>query len=292
VKWASVYSAKSLQMTKYRALALTTKYWRPSEDFLEVITKALEKKVLEGDFVVISEKALSTALNNIVDETSAKPGISSKLISKIWMQIAWGYFLGIICHFGQRLLVRIRAYPFDSGSRHKQVTLEHAGLLQTLMFGSEGAIDGSNLPYSYVCLPLQNASKTAEQIRQHLLLRLEKRVCVLITDTDRTYSFMNFHFTPRPKPLKGIHISGGIIGYIVGRMLKFRKRPTPLAVAGCKMDVERALRIANIADKARGPGAGATVWDMAARFKVEVNEVSWEMLTRIRHKPVVIIRKI
>lgn len=279
-------------MTKYRALALTTKYWRPSEDFLEVITKALEKKVLEGDFVVISEKALSTALNNIVDETSAKPGISSKLISKIWMQIAWGYFLGIICHFGQRLLVRIRAYPFDSGSRHKQVTLEHAGLLQTLMFGSEGAIDGSNLPYSYVCLPLQNASKTAEQIRQHLLLRLEKRVCVLITDTDRTYSFMNFHFTPRPKPLKGIHISGGIIGYIVGRMLKFRKRPTPLAVAGCKMDVERALRIANIADKARGPGAGATVWDMAARFKVEVNEVSWEMLTRIRHKPVVIIRKI
>ena len=279
-------------MTKYRALALTTKYWRPSEDFLEVITKALEKRVLEGDFVVISEKALSTALNNIVDETSAKPGISSKLISKIWMQIAWGYFLGIICHFVQRLLVRIRAYPFDSGSRHKQVTLEHAGLLQTLMFGSEGAIDGSNLPYSYVCLPLQNASKTAEQIRQHLLLRLEKRVCVLITDTDRTYSFMNFHFTPRPKPLKGIHTSGGIIGYIVGRMLKFRKRPTPLAVAGCKMDVERALRIANIADKARGPGAGATVWDMAARFKVEVNEVSWEMLTRIRHKPVVIIRKI
>jgi hypothetical protein len=30
---------------------------------------------------------------------------------------------------------------------------------------------------------------------------------------------------------------------------------------------------------------------MAARFQVEVNGVSWEMLTKIKHKPIVIVRK-
>jgi F420-0:gamma-glutamyl ligase-like protein len=278
-------------MTQYRALALTTKYWRPAENFLEIIIGSLEKKIRDGDFVVISEKALSIAMNNIVDEAGAKPGISAKVISKLWMQIGWGYFLGPACHFGLRLLRRLREYPFDSGSKHKQVTLENSGLLQTLMFGSEGAIDGSNLPYSLVCLPLENAPKVAEQIHQQITLRLNRRVCVLITDTDRTYSFRNFHFTPRPKPLKSIHTSISIVAYVIGRMLKLKKRPTPLALAGCKLDIESALRIANIADKTRGPGSGATVWDMAARFRVEVTGVSWEMLARIKHKPIVIIRK-
>jgi F420-0:gamma-glutamyl ligase-like protein len=52
-----------------------------------------------------------------------------------------------------------------------------------------------------------------------------------------------------------------------------------------------ALTITNVADKARGPGSGATVWDMASRFHVDFNYVTWEMLSRIRHKPIVIIRK-
>ena len=52
------------------------------------------------------------------------------------------------------------------------------------------------------------------------------------------------------------------------------------------------MKITNIADKARGPGSGATVWDMAARFGVEVNDVTWEMLEAIGHKPIVIVRKI
>jgi F420-0:gamma-glutamyl ligase-like protein len=51
------------------------------------------------------------------------------------------------------------------------------------------------------------------------------------------------------------------------------------------------LTITNIADRARGAGSGATVWDMASRFQVEVNGVSWEMLSKIKHKPLVIVRK-
>ena len=278
-------------MARYYALAVATKYWKPEEDYLNEIIKAVGEKVDDDDFVVVSEKALSTARNNILDENAVRAGFSAKLISRLWMRVGWGYFLGVLCHFGRRLLRRLREYPFETGSRHKQVALKHAGLFQALMFGSEGGIDGSNLPYAYVSLPLSEPSKLAEEIRQEIWLKLKKNVSVIIVDTDKTYSFRNFHFTARPKPIRGIHSFGGITAYIIGRMFKLRKRSTPLAVAGCRLQASEALKIANIADRARGPGSGATVWDMAARFKVAVNGVSWEMLSKIKHKPIVIVRK-
>jgi F420-0:gamma-glutamyl ligase-like protein len=207
------------------------------------------------------------------------------------MRFVWGAFLGVQCHFGQKLLQRLRAYPVGVGSRHKQVALQQVGLLQALMFGSEGGIDGSNLPYSYVSLPLKNAYATAEKIQQQIWRELRKRVTVIIVDTDKTYSFRNFHFTPRPNPMKGIHAHGAICAYVMGRLFKLKRRSTPLAVAGGSLQAEEALKIAHIADKARGPGAGATVWDMAARFGVAVTAVSWDMLAQVKHKPVVIVRK-
>ena len=278
-------------MAKYCALALTTKYWKPNEDFLNEIIKTVAPKVHDGDFVVVSEKALSTSLGRIVDESRIKPSLNARIISKFWMRIAWGYFLGVSCRFGKRLILRLRRYPIEDGSRHKQVALQRAGLLQALMFGSEGGIDGSNLPYSFVSLPLENANELADEIREGIRLKLEKKVTVVIMDTDKTYSFRNFHFTPRPKPLKGIYSYGGVIAYVAGRILKLRKRSTPIAVAGSKLQAEEALKISNVADKARGPGSGATVWDMAARFGVVVNGVSWEMLANAQHKPIVIVRK-
>jgi len=278
-------------MTRYYALAVTTKYWKPGDDYANEIIKALGKRVDNRDFVVVSEKALSTALNNIADESSVQPSFNAELISKLWMRIVWGYFLGVVCHFGQRLLQRLREYPLEAGSRHKQTALQHAGLLQALMFGSEGGIDGSNLPYSYVSLPLKNAYEMAEEIRQRTWLNLRKKVTVIIVDTDKTYLFRNFHFTPRPKPMKGIQSHGGVCSYIIGRFLRLKKRSTPLAVAGCSLQAGEALKIAHIADRARGPGSGATVWDMAARFKVEITDVSWDMLAKLEHKPIVIVRK-
>jgi len=278
-------------MTKYYALAVATGYWKPSDNYTDKIIDALEGKIENGDFVVISEKAISTATGNIIDESTIKTSLNAKVIARFWMRIAWGYPLGILCRFGQRLLHRLREYPLESGSRHKQVALHHAGLMQALMFGSEGGIDGSNLPYSYVSLPLGNAAEIAREIQNQIRLKLRKDVCVIIADTDKTYKFRNFFFTPRPKPLKGIHSFGGFTTYIIGRMLKLKKSSTPLTVAGCNLQASEALTITNIADKARGPGSGATVWDMAARFQVEVNGVSWDMLAKIRHKPLVIVRK-
>jgi F420-0:gamma-glutamyl ligase-like protein len=278
-------------MPRYNALALTTAYWKPKTDYLIAIVEAVAKKVKDGDFVVVSEKAISTARGNIVDENRVKPSLSAKLLAMLWMPVVWGYFLGVLSRFGKRLLLRIRSYPRENGGRHKQVALENAGLSQALMFGSEGGIDGSNLPYSFVSLPLQDSQAVADEIRERILQQLGKRVTVVIVDTDKTYGFRNFYFTPRPKPMKGINSGGGVVAYVVGRALRLKRRPTPLAFAGVRLPVETALTIANVADKARGPGSGATVWDMAARFKVPATGVSWGMLAQLNHKPVVIVRK-
>ena len=277
-------------MTKYNALAVSTNYWKPHSNYTDKILSNIKGKIEDGDFVVVSEKAISTALGNMVDESTIKPSLAAKVLAHFWMRLIWGYPLGMLCGFGQRLLKRLRDYPLESGSRHKQVALQYAGFWQALMFGSEGGIDGSNLPYSYVSLPLSNADELGQNLQNQIRHRLQKNVCVIIVDTDKTYKFRNFFFTPRPNPLKGIH-SLGSGSYLMGRFLKLKKSSTPLAVAGCNLSASEALKITNIADKARGPGSGATVWDMAARFKVDVNDVSWEMLEAIRHKPIVIVRK-
>ncbi|MEM2806817.1 MAG: coenzyme F420-0:L-glutamate ligase [Candidatus Bathyarchaeia archaeon] len=277
-------------MPRYKAYAITTKYWRPGEDYVGQIIKSIEGKVSNGDFIIISEKAIATATGNIVDESKVEPSLNAKIIAKVWMPLVWGYFLGQICHLRRKLIERLRSYPLDAGSRHKQVALQYAGLLQALMFGSEGGIDGTNLPYAYVCLPLKNAQAIAEKIQRKILEALGRKVCVIIADTDKTYSFRNFHFTPRPKPIKGIYNLGGFIAYVVGRALKLKRRATPIAVAGQPIPAEEALTIAEIANRARGYGAGRTVWDMAEKFNVDLAEVSWEMLEKIKHKPIVIVR--
>ncbi len=278
-------------MSKYQALALVTNYWKPGTNFLNEIIKTIEEKAIDNDFLVLSEKALSTAHGKIIDESGIQPNLNAKLIARFWMRFCWGYIFSIMLNLGQRLTQNLRQYPLDTGSKHKQLALERAGFFQALMFGSEGAIDGSNLPYSYVSLPLNNVAEIAEQVRNKIQDRLNKNVTIIIVDTDKTYSFRNFHFTPRPKPMQNIHGNGGIIAYFTGRMFKLKKRPTPLAIAGLELPAEEALLIANIADKARGTGSGTTVWKMAKRFHVNLTGVTWDMLSNIEHKPIVIVRR-
>jgi F420-0:gamma-glutamyl ligase-like protein len=275
----------------YKTLAIRTKYWRPGENYLEEIIKGISGRIENGDFLVVSEKAISTASGNIVDESNTKPSLNARVIAKFWMRVVWGYFLGSLCHFRETLIRRLRTYPFEAGSCHKQVALEQSGLLQALMFGSEGGIDGSNLPYCYVSLLLKESGRIAEAIHEEIQERLGKRACVLIVDTDKTHSFRNFHFTPRPSTVEGIHSFGGFMAYVVGRTCKLKKRATPIAVAGCRISAEEALEVAEIANRSRGSGAGRTVWDMAERFNVGLDGVSWEMLETVKHKPIVIVRR-
>jgi len=275
---------------KYKAVAVTTQYWRSGEDYLKQIVKAIENKIEDGDFVTISEKALSTALGNLVDESVVQPGWLACFLAKYWMRFVWVYILGTFCHLRKKTIRHLRAYPIEEGSAHKQVALEHAGLLQAFMQGSEGAIDGSNLPYSYVSLPLRNAQQIAQKIQERIKSKFGKKVIVVIVDTDKTYSLKGFHFTPRPKPIKGIHSFGGPLAYILGRFFKLKQRATPVAVAGSKIGVEEALEIAKTANRSRGFGAGRTVWDMAKTFRVPLTGVTWGMLDKVKHQPIVIVK--
>ena len=277
-------------VTKVTVLVITTPYWKPGEDYRENIVTAIAREVEDGDFVTVSDKALSVARGNIIDEKPVHAGRVARFIAKYWMRLVWPYFLGNLCHLRRKTLRHLRAYPTDEGSAHKQVALGQSGVLQALMPGSEGGIDGSNLPYSYVSLPLKNAPQLAREIQRHITSKLNKSVTFVIVDTDKTYSLKGFHFTPRPNPIRGIHSFGGVLSYVMGRMLKLKERATPLAVAGANMPTDEAIEIAKIANRSRGSGAGRTVWDMAKTFGVTLTGVTWEMLSKVKHKPIVIVR--
>jgi len=275
---------------RYKALAVESRYWKPGDNYIEDIIEAIKNIVADGDFVTVSEKAVSTALGNIINEKTVEPSSLARFISKYWMRIVWPYILAPLCNLRWKTIQFLRSYPAEEGSRHKQLALMQSGFLRALMFGSEGAIDGSNLPYSYVALPLDNAQEVACQLREKIKSKLDKNVSVVIVDTDKTYSFKGFHFTPRPKPVKGIHSIGGFLAYVVGRCLKLKKRATPLAVAGPPISTEEAIEIAKLANRKRGSGSGKTVWDMTQNFEVGLNDVTWEMLSSVKHRPIVVIR--
>jgi len=274
----------------YKAVAIETRYWKPRDDYVRDIIEAIKNIVANGDFVTVSEKAVSTALGNLIDEKSVKPSRLARCIAKYWMRIVWPYILGPLCHLRKKTINYLRSYPAEEGSLHKQLALEQSGFLQALMHGSEGGIDGSNLPHSCVCLPLKNAKEVATELRKRIQTELGKRVSVAIVDTDKTYTLKGFHFTPRPKPMKGIRSLGGVLAYVVGRSLKLKKRATPIAISGPQITTEEAIEVAKIANRTRGAGAGRTVWDMAKTFNVTLTGVTWNMLGNVKHRPVVIIR--
>jgi len=269
--------------------AITTEYWKPGDDFGRIILESLREKVESGDIVAISEKALAVAQGRIVDESKASPGVMAKILTVFWMRIAWGRLLGRLCHMRRTNIARLSAYPLSEGAKHKQVSLEQVGFLQALRPLSEGGIDTTNLPYSLASLPLESPKRLAEEIRRMISRELGKEVDVVIVDSDKTYSRSGVHLAPRPTDIRGI-VDLGFFAYMIGRVLRWRARSTPLAWAGSEVEPEYALRVAGLANKIRGYGAGRTAWDMAARFRVAVTEVDWKMLEQVEHKPIVILR--
>ena len=272
------------------AKPIRTMYWRPGDDFLKIIVSSLLGLCEDGDLVVISEKAISVAMGRVVDESKARPSLVAKALARVWMRLVWGYFLGTLCHFGNKTLSRLRRYPIPEGEAHKQIALRHVGLAQSLVHYSEGGIDVTNLPYAFAALPLPNADEIGATVRLRVKEGCAKDVSVMITDTDKTYSLGRTHITPRPLAIKGIR-SLGLLALVVGRAFRWTPRATPLAVCGRPLTLEEALVSADLADRARGFGAGRTVWDMARRFHVGLTEVTWEMLDRVEHYPIVLVRK-
>jgi len=266
-------------------------YWRPRADYLKLIYDNTHRFLRDGDILVISEKALSVAKGNIINERAFRPSLLAKMLAKIGMRFLWGCFLGKVCHFKAETIMRLRNYPLKEGAAHKQSVLQFAGFMQALKYGSEGGIDTSNVPFSYACLPLNNPKKEAMHIRRELEVKDRKKITIIISDTDSTFSYHNFHFTSRPNPIRGIKSFGGAFSFVLGRALKLRQRATPLAVVGSEIGIEEALNLVEIAHHARGYGAGRSVWDMRLRFGVGFSNVTWEMLEQVNHFPLVLIRR-
>jgi len=282
--------SKKPHHTKYSVRLVRTKYWRRGDDYLKIILDSTISKISPGDILVISEKAVSIASGRIVDEEQIEPGLTAWFLTNLWTRIFWGFFLGFVCRMNRRNIKRLRNYPKLEGARHKQLALNYVGLAQALRHGSEGGIDVSNVPRAYACLPLESPQTIAKRISELFKAQTKKDIAIMIVDSDKTYSFHGFHITPRPNPISGIKALG-LFAYVIGRLLKWRPRSTPLAIWGLKMGPEEALQIAAVANKARGHGAGRTAWDMAESFGVDLNDVTLDMLEKIPHYPIVIIRR-
>jgi F420-0:gamma-glutamyl ligase-like protein len=269
--------------------AIRTRYWRPGDDYHKIVLDAISEGLQDGDVVAISEKALAVAQGRIVDESKAQPGLVTQVLTGFWMRLVWGHFLGRLCHMRPANIRRLRNYPLWEGAKHKQVSLEYVGFLQALRPFSEGGIDTTNLPYSLASLPLESPRPVAEEIRKTIADRLAKNVALTIVDSDKTYSCGGIHLASRPVNVPGI-INLGLFAYLIGRIFKWRARSTPIVWVGSTPTAAYALRLAGLANKARGYGAGRTAWDMAVRFGVGLTGVNWEMLEQVEHRPIVILR--
>ncbi|NWG09315.1 MAG: coenzyme F420-0:L-glutamate ligase [Nitrososphaerales archaeon] len=274
---------------KHIAIPIRTNYWQPGDDYIDIIRSSIMDKVEDGDVIVLSEKAIAVAKGRLIDESRFQPSLLAKFIARFWMRYMWGYILSKLCHIKLENVYRLRNYPKKEGAYHKQMALMYSGFLQALRHGSEGGIDVSNIPLAYACLPLADPYSETVKIRNEIQDATKKKVFVMIVDTDMTYSWYNFHITPRPRPMKGIRSFGGVIAYVIGRALKLKYRATPLAIVP-RMNVNEALYTAQSAHRARGSGAGRTVWDVAERFNVGLTDVTWEMLDRVDQYPIVLVR--
>lgn len=276
---------------KYKVKPIKTKYWLPGENYIDIIVKAINCKIADEDIITISEKAISTAKGNIIDESKVRPSSLAKFIAFYVMRIIWGYILANISRLKYETIWHLRNYPKKEGAAHKQVALKYGGLLQALKYGSEWGIDISNLPYEYACLPLQDPEDEAIRIFREIKSKVNKNITLIIVDTDLTFSIGGFHFTARPKPIKGIRSFGGAISFILGRALKLRQRATPLALVGTNLGIEEVLEIAELSHHSRGYGSGRSVWNMVHRFNTELTNITWKMLEGIDHYPIVLVRR-
>jgi F420-0:gamma-glutamyl ligase-like protein len=275
---------------KVKAVGIRTRYWRPGTDYVAEIVGRVKGRVEDGDVLAVSEKAVSTASGLIVDEATTEPGMVARILAGPWTRRIWGGPLGrITCLKGQTLL-NLRNYPLREGAAHKEVALRIAGLLQSLRHYSEGGIDASNLPYSYVSLPLPNAGAVAERIRDAVKARTGRDVTVVIVDGDTTFSWRGLHLAPRKVQTPGLVHLGGFLVFVMGRALGLRQRQTPVAVSGEPMPPDTALWLARLHHRLCGRGAGRTVWSMSARLETSLTGVTWEMLESVRHYPVTLIR--
>lgn len=269
----------------YIVIPIETGYIKPNDD-LNVIIEPAQKLMKDDDYLVIAETPISVAQGRLVDESKYSPSITAKFLTTVWSKYLWGYILGPALGIKQRTIKNLRKLPKETYA-HKEVILQLYGLKHALKPASEAGVDLSNAPGTYVSLLPDNP----EQVAKDLKNKIGKEVCVMIIDTDATYMKNGKYFTGLPIAIDGIDADNGFFGYVKGQLSE-NMGSTPL---GCseKMDVETALRIANIAEDYQKSLSTEmkTIHSVKAVLGSEIDEVTIEDLDSITHTPAVIIRK-
>lgn len=270
----------------YIVIPIETGYIKPN-DSLDSIIEPARKLMKDNDYLVIAETPISVSQNRLVDESKYTPSITAKFLTVVWSKYLWGYVLGPLLKIKKRTIKNLRKLPKETEA-HKEVVLQLYGLKHALKPASEAGIDLSNAPGTFVSLLPENPEKVACDIKKDI----GKEVCVMIIDTDATYMKNGKYFTGLPIAIDGIDADNGFFGYVKGQLCE-NMGSTPL---GCseKMDVETALKIANIAeDYQRSLSTEMkTIHSVKAVLGSEIDEVTIEDLDSITHTPAVIIRKI
>ena len=274
---------------RIRTITYKTRYWRPGTDFIGEILRVTTPHLRDGDIIALSEKAISTAKGNIFDEASVKPGRVAGFLAGFWTRKLWAGPLGRLTKLKQQTKENLAMYP-DEGAAHKQTALCHVGLLQSLRHYSEGGIDASNLPYTYVSLPLSKPIEIAELVRKSVYKSTGKEVSVMIMDGDTTYTWRNLHLAPRDVDTPGLIHIGGVLPFLIGRVCNLKARQTPIAVSGQRINPDRALWFAKLFHNLCGGGAERTVWSMSKNMETSLIGVTWEMMDTVDHFPITLIR--
>lgn len=270
----------------YLVIPIETGYIKPNDD-LDCIIEPAKELMKDGDYLVIAETPISVSQNRLVDESKYTPSLTAKFLTTVWSKYLWGYVLGPLLGIKKRTIKNLRKLPKETEA-HKEVVLQLYGLKHALKPASEAGIDLSNAPGTFVSLLPENPKKVACEIKDEI----SKEVCVMIIDTDATYMKNGKYFTGLPIAIEGIDADNGFYGYFKGQLSE-NMGSTPL---GCseKMDVETAIKIANIAEDYQKSLSTEmkTIHSVKEVLGSEIDEVTIEDLDSITHTPAVIIRKI
>ncbi|WP_407423927.1 coenzyme F420-0:L-glutamate ligase [Methanobrevibacter sp.] len=270
----------------YMVIPIETGYIKPNEDLNSIIKPAREL-MEDGDYLVIAETPVSVSQGRLVDEAEYAPSLTAKFLTTVWSKYLWGYILGPLLKIKKRTIKNLRRLPKETEA-HKEVVLQLYGLKHALKPASEAGIDLSNAPGTCVSLLPENPEKVACDIKSEI----GKEVCVMIIDTDATYMKNGKYFTGLPIAIDGIEADKGFFGYVKGQLSE-NMGSTPL---GCseKMEVEKALKIANIAEDYQKSLSTEmkTIHSVKKVLGTSETGVTIEALDSITHTPAVIIRKI
>lgn len=286
MKTDEVKNIKHVINGNHIVIPIETGYIKPNDDLNSIIDPA--KEIMEdGDYLVIAETPISVSQGRLIDEAEYTPSLTAKFLTTVWSKYLWGYVFGPALKIKERTIKNLRRLPKETEA-HKEVVLQLYGLKHALKPASEAGIDLSNAPGTCVSLLPENPEKVAKDIKREI----GKEVCVMIIDTDATYMKNGKYFTGLPIAIEGIDADNGFFGYVKGQLSE-NMGSTPL---GCseKMDVETALKIANIAEDYQKSLSTEmkTIHSVKAVLGSEIDEVTIEDLDSITHTPAVIIREI